>query len=138
MKPIQDKRKSVSKISEYETVEGRNYLTYLYRDLGLSDNEVAKKIGVSRMTLYNWRKKSKVIDNAIQVGKNTMDTQVENVLLQSALKGNVTAMIFWLKNRKPAKWRERQDVNLDAEVLNKTDIEKYKKYITKEMKNDKS
>ena len=28
----------------------------------------------------------------------------------AALKGNVTACIFWLKNRKPSEWRDVRDV----------------------------
>lgn len=91
------------RITDYETPEGRNYLTYLYRDLSLTDEQVAEEIGITRKTLYNWKKKSKVIDQAIGLGKAYTDTLVENSLLQQALKGNVTATIFWLQNRKPDK-----------------------------------
>ena len=96
---------------------------YLYRDKGLDDEQVAKEIGIARKTLYNWRKKSKIIENAVNIGKASVDQKVENALLQSALSGNVTAMIFWLKNRKPDKWRERQtqDINITPTIISGED-----------------
>ena len=36
----------------------------------------------------------------LKKGKEVVDYQVENALLASALDGNTTAQIFWLKNRK--------------------------------------
>ena len=38
-----------------------------------------------------------------------MDYEVENALLAKALGGDVTAMIFWLKNRRPDKWRDKPE-----------------------------
>ena len=38
-----------------------------------------------------------------------MDIAVENALLKKALGGDVGAICFWLKNRKPDKWRDRQE-----------------------------
>ena len=49
-----------------------------------------------------------------------VDFEVENALLKNALDGNVTAQIFWLKNRKKNQWREKQEFN-DDEELNKLD-----------------
>ena len=105
------------RITDYETPEGRNYLTYLYRDLSLTDEQVAEEIGITRKTLYNWKKKSKVIDQAIGLGKAYTDTLVENSLLQQALKGNVTATIFWLQNRKPDKWRSQATIDKEMHKL---------------------
>lgn len=113
---MQDFKPDSKKIAAYETADGVAYLVYLYRDKGLDDEQVAKEIGITRKTLYNWRKKSKTIENAVNIGKASVDQKVENALLQSALSGNVTAMIFWLKNRKPNKWRERQTQEVDINL----------------------
>lgn len=51
----------------------------------------------------------------LKKGKEIVDYEVENALLQSALKGNVTAQIFWLKNRKPNEWREKREVEINNE-----------------------
>lgn len=95
------------KMSEYETTDGMAYLTHCYRDRGMTDIQVAEEIGISRKTLYNWRKKSKKIEGAISLGKESIDQRVENALLQSALNGNTMAQIYWLNNRKPEQWRRK-------------------------------
>lgn len=93
------------KMSDFETLEGQAYLTFLYRDKGMTDAEAAKEIGISRQTIYNWRKRSKAIDDAINKGKAYIDTLVENALLREALKGNIAAIMAWLYNRKRDRWR---------------------------------
>ena len=36
-----------------------------------------------------------------------IDFEVENALYKSAIGGNVTAQIFWLKNRRKQQWRDK-------------------------------
>lgn len=93
-----------------ESAEGRAHLTYLYRDLKCTDNMAADQLGVTRKTLYNWKMQSAPIRNAMNLGKGIVDTMVENKLLESALNGNVTAMIFWLSNRKGDKWKHLNQI----------------------------
>lgn len=71
---------------------------------GDSMEQIAKKIGITRKTLYIWRNKSAQINNAISVGKEVADFVVENALFKEARAGNTQAIIFWLKNREPDKW----------------------------------
>ena len=35
-------------------------------------------------------------------------------LYHQALSGNVTACIFWLKNRRPSEWRDVQNIQTDV------------------------
>ena len=93
------------------------YVCYLYRDEHLTDDDVAKKLGINRKTLYEWRKKSDKLNNAINLGKELTDQQVENALYKSAMSGNVTAMIFWLKNRKPDKWNDVNKLDVNTEIV---------------------
>ena len=89
---------------------------------GLDDEQIARdKVGVSRQTLYNWRKKYEEIDEALRMGKDVADRQVENALFKAALEGNVTAIIFWLKNRKPDKWRDMKNIDANIESIKKLD-----------------
>lgn len=89
---------------------------------GLDDEQIARdKVGVSRQTLYNWRKKYGEIDEALRMGKDVADRQVENALFKAAIEGNVTAIIFWLKNRKPDKWRDMKNIDANIESIKKLD-----------------
>ena len=87
---------------------------------GLTDEQIAKNCGCNAGTLYEWKKKYPEISDALKKGKEVVDYEVENALLQSARDGNTTAQIFWLKNRRPDKWRDKQlEVNStgDQEAL---------------------
>lgn len=74
---------------------------------GLTDEQIAHNMGISPATLYNWKRDHLEILEVLKKGKEVIDFEVENVLLMKALSGDVTAIIFWLKNRRPDKWREK-------------------------------
>jgi hypothetical protein len=133
-----------SKAAEWLTEEGLLRVKGWARD-GLTNDQIAKNIGVHISTFCEWQNKYPEFSNAIKDGKAPVDTEVENALLKSALgyyvtvrkpiklktkrqlagKGTieeerieyadeqvyvqpqVVAQLFWLKNRKPAQWREK-------------------------------
>lgn len=74
---------------------------------GATDEEVAKRLGIAYSTLREYKTEFSAFSAALKETKEIVDSQVENALLQNALKGNITAQIFWLKNRRPDKWREK-------------------------------
>ncbi|HIT88066.1 MAG TPA: transposase [Candidatus Coprocola pullicola] len=100
---------------------------------GCLDVDIAKKIGINTATLYTWKKKYSKFNDALKKGKEVVDTEVENALLKRALgykysevktesfsdgsvkktvivkemPSDVTAQIYWLKNRKPENWRDK-------------------------------
>jgi hypothetical protein len=51
---------------------------------------------------------------ALKRGSEASDDRVENSLYQMALGGNVTAAIFYLKNRRPDRWRDVQNIQADV------------------------
>ena len=83
---------------------------------GLSLEQIAKNIGINECTIYDWKKKEAKISEALKKGREVVDFEVENALLKSALEGNVTAQIFWLKNRKKEQWREKQEYTNEEEL----------------------
>ena len=113
---------------------------------GLTDEQIAQNVRISRETLYAWKKKYPDISDALKRGKDVVDRQVENALLKRALGyeyeevkkkfecgvmtertvtkkeviPDTTAQIFWLKNRKPDKWRDKPDYE-DTSALDKLD-----------------
>lgn len=99
---------------------------------GITDKQLAYNMGIGVSTLYKWQNEHVEILEAIKEGKKVADEQVENALYRSAIgytvtdiveettdKGiftrkttknippNITAMIFWLKNRKPEVWKDK-------------------------------
>lgn len=65
-----------------------------------------EKISISRATYYRWRKEddafAKEADQALEDGRLLMNDMAESQLLSAIRDQNMTAIIFWLKNRHPA------------------------------------
>ena len=76
---------------------------------GLTDEQIARdKIGIAPRTLEKWKAKYGQISRALKIGKERANFAVENKLFQKALEGNVTAMIFFLKNSYRDKYNDSQ------------------------------
>lgn len=116
------------------TPDGLLRLEAYARD-GLTDQQISEKVGINPATLYDWKKKYPEISESLKRGKEVVDIEVENALFKRAIGyrykeikteetadgekvtttikeviPDVTAQIFWLKNRCPKKWRDKQDV----------------------------
>lgn len=74
---------------------------------GLTDVQIAKNIGIQQSTFYDWKLKHVEFSEALKRSKDVADYEVENALFKKAKMGDVTAQIFWLKNRKPKQWRDK-------------------------------
>lgn len=125
------------KFEYWLTPEGLLKIEGWARD-GLTDEQIAKNIGVSVSTLNNWKIKYVEILESLKRGKEVVDRQVENALLKRALgytyeeityEGSVetkrvvkevvpdtTAQIFWLKNRKRETWTDRQNIEISQPI----------------------
>lgn len=109
-----------AKIDKWTTPEGLVLLQGWARD-GLTNEQIAHNMGIHVSTLYTYIKASSDISDALKKGKEVVDYEVENALLKSALEGSNTAQIFWLKNRKPDKWRDKRDVDVTSTQIDKLD-----------------
>ena len=76
---------------------------------GLSKKEIAYCLGIGESTLYERQKKDPEFLEAIKKGKAKGIGTITNALFQSGKGGNVTAQIFYLKNRAPDKWKDRRE-----------------------------
>lgn len=105
---------------------------------GLTDEEIAKLLQVNVDTIYEWQKKYPEFSEAIKRGKEGPDDLVEASLLKRAtgfkrtvermdkdgcihelseeLPPDPVSMIFWLKNRRKDRWRDKQEVELSGNV----------------------
>lgn len=94
------------KFEYWLTEDGLTLLEGWARD-GLTDEQIAGNCKITSTTLYEWKKRFPEISKALKKGKEVVDYEVENALLDKALNGDTTAQIFWLKNRRPDKWRDK-------------------------------
>lgn len=103
--------------------------------LGATDEEIADFFNVDVRTIYRWKLKHEDFCQALNVGKEIADARVVRSLYQRAtgysqeevkifmpagaeepvyapftakIAPDTTAAIFWLKNRNPTEWRDRQ------------------------------
>jgi hypothetical protein len=108
---------------------------------GATDVELADYFGVSVRTLYRWKNNFPEFCHALKASKATADERVERSLFERAVgyerdevdirvvggeivqtpirkfyPPDTTAAIFWLKNRRPAEWRDKTDVEHSGKV----------------------
>lgn len=117
---------------------------------GLTNVQIARKLGISKDTFYEYLKIYPDFSDSIKKGKRPVDIIVENALLKRAegyeyeevhaeynvdkagkqkalptkikrikkqVVADVTAQIFWLKNRRPHLWRDKHDVALSGGLI---------------------
>ena len=83
--------------------------------LGLTDEDIALVLGIGERTLERYKKEPDFW-HALKTGKIKADSQVAKKLYEKAMGGDTTAMIFWLKNRRPDLWRDRSFHELSGQV----------------------
>ena len=79
---------NISKAGEWLEPEKLALLTAWSRD-GLIDEQIAKNMGISEATLYNYKNKYAEIREALKKGKEVVDIEVENALFKKAIGYNV-------------------------------------------------
>jgi transcriptional regulator with XRE-family HTH domain len=111
--------------------------------LGATDKELADFFEVTETTINNWKLRHKEFLESIKEGKLLADAEVADKLYHRALgyttkdtkfathEGEITdereydkhyppdtvAAIFWLKNRQPEKWRDKQEVDVNMPTV---------------------
>lgn len=110
--------------------------------LGATDEMLADFFNVCVATLNNWKSIHPDFLASIKESKAALDSRVEKSLFERAMgyshpeekvfcqNGEITvhettkhyppdstSMIFWLKNRQPEKWRDKQEVELSERPL---------------------
>ena len=105
---------------------------------GLTDIQMAKELDIVESTFHLWKKEHPEFSESLKRGKEEPDQKVEDSLFQRATgyshdavkilmpagapepiyapyvehyAPDTTAAIFWLKNRRPDRWRDQQDVH---------------------------
>ncbi|HDI7341163.1 TPA: helix-turn-helix domain-containing protein [Staphylococcus aureus] len=129
----------MARIELYEKLDIVNKLGLVegWKRDGLTDEQIARNLGVSKHTLIKWKKNIPDFLDAIKKGKEVSDYELENALHKRAVgyyyeeetvtnKGEVvkikkyehanpTSLIFALKNRLHHKYRDK----VEQEITNR-------------------
>lgn len=125
-------------------MEHRTEILAQARELGLygaTDFEAAQALGISEMTLNQWKARHEDFRAALQIAKDIADGRIEAMLYHKAhgytyrsekvfctdgvvtrvpvlehVPPSDTAMIFWLKNRQRERWRDEKQISGEVDV----------------------
>jgi len=84
--------------------------------LGSTDEEIADFFNVCVATINNWKISHPQFLESIKEGKQKADSDVAQSLYNKAIGGDTIAAQFWLKNRKPDKWRDKQEIKQEVDL----------------------
>ena len=98
---------------------------------GLTLEQIALTLGICYQTLNEKRKEFSDFSEAIKREQAKGIAQVTNKLYGKAIEGDNTAMIFYLKNRDPANWKDRVDSNINQNIEGNLTITKVERVIVK-------
>lgn len=84
--------------------------------MGGTDEQISQALSIARSTLSRYKTENEAFQDALKRGKDDADLVIVNSLYKKAQNGDTTAMIFWLKNRRPREWRDRHDIEHGGEV----------------------
>jgi len=128
--------------SKWESVKEKLPLILNWCKDGLIEDDIVKKLNIAMSTFSRYKVEHEELREALKKGKEVIDYEVEQKLLKRAMgydynevknvtdpDGGITttitvksvipdttAQIFWLKNRKPKEWRDKQEVELNGNL----------------------
>lgn len=142
-------------VSKYDThVKPKLLLIEAWCRDGLTMDNIAKNLDVAKSTFFEYVKEHSELSDSLKKNKEVADVIIENELYEKAkgkvitlnkvkvlndgscidyqeeayIPGDTTAQIFWLKNRKPKEWRDKQEIehsgtlDVDIERMNDDEI----------------
>lgn len=132
--------------SKWEQVKDKLILVEGWARDGLTNEQIANNLGVSKTTFYKILNEHSELSELLKKSKEVVDFEVENALLKRALgyeyeektyetsydertgkseerltkrvtkqvSPDTTAQIYWLNNRRPKQWRNKQDEQITS------------------------
>jgi hypothetical protein len=83
--------------------------------LGLIDKEIGIILGVSQRTITRWKNDPEFL-STYKKGRLQSEIDITRTLYKKAMDGDVTSIIFWLKNRRNDKWSDLKKLDVDLGV----------------------
>jgi hypothetical protein len=98
----------------------------LLAERGFIDDEYAMCLSIEQSTLDRWKQRDPEFFSSLKDFKEVADRSVEKSLYQRACgwtdpdgksyPPDPTSMIFWLKNRRRDRWRDKHDHAVEAKI----------------------
>ncbi len=129
-------KKSIIKTPGRPTKYNNEFPGKVIEMVGLTHADMAKNLGIGYSTFYAHKEKYQEFSNAIKEADDKTDNIVQSALFRRAIgyshpdvhisnyKGDITkteikkhyppdstALIFWLKNRRPEEWRDKHEIS---------------------------
>lgn len=92
-----EKDKTVSQIAQLK----KDKFIDAYKKTNGNITDCASIAGISRRTYYNWLEDDEEFAMAILDSEADLNDEIRQVLINKAADGDMTAVIFYLKNRHP-------------------------------------
>lgn len=130
----------------HSNVEPKLLLVEAWARDGLTIEDIAANLDVSTASMYEYQKQYPELLEALKRNRESADIIVENALYKRALgyqyeevtyengvetkrvvkevQPDTTAQIFWLKNRRPQQWRDKQELGIEGELNIKVSLPK--------------
>ena len=89
--------------------------------LGLSNDQIAECLDMSRSSLYKCMQKNADVRDSVEKGRSKAVMEISNALYESARAGNVKAQIYFLRCRDPQNWNVTKRVELDVDFKKMSD-----------------
>jgi len=101
-----------------------------YKSTNGNITDSAQIAGIGRGTYYNWLKDDS--DFALQIldSEANLNDEIRQVLISKAAEGDMTAVIFYLKNRHPDFKQSNNNVNVQVNVGNDINFVDFKNETT--------
>jgi hypothetical protein len=117
------------------------HIALAHAKLGAKIEEIAEAFQVNNDTITEWQNKHPEFSVAIKEGREEYDNTAVEMALRRRATGfmrkvqkldkdgcihevleevppDATSMIFWLKNRQPKRWRDKQEVEMSGQINN--------------------
>ena len=110
----------VGRKSKYYThVEPRLEEVKFWYMNGAIDEEVADNLKIAVSTLYEYKKQFPEFSEACALTKEVSNARVQNSLYKNAVENmDFKAQKYWLQNRMPDKWKDKQEISITDSDLN--------------------
>ena len=109
------------KRSRIQITEEKIQRTGKLAGLGLSNDQIAECLDMSRSSFYKCLQKNAYYRDSLEKARSKAVIEISNALYESARAGNVKAQIYFLRCRDPQNWNVTKRVELDVDFKKMSD-----------------